>query len=1024
MHILAELSPLDPVSGSRVTVRASTAQDRRINALNGVRWWPAIKPDVGPLRIALFDGNFTTDIEPGSIRLTLMTDHLAKADANARRYVWAGASVTIYADATGAAWPWTTRLVGKVDSFQAEGNEVQLQIAVDQEPFQRNVLTATYAGTTGIEGDADLKNKPKPMALGRLRNIEPFLIDAANSVFQFHAYGPVQAVNALYERGSPFAASVGDYATYTALVAASIPAGRYGTCLAQGLVRLGAPPNGVITVDVDGDKPSTWLSKTGEIISRVATNAGVSAGQIDSASLTALDAAISTVTGGGGVIGVYVTEQETVLSFVRRLARPCNATAGVSLLGKLFATRVAIGAAQLTLDAQCRQQPGVYEASELPVSPPYTRIEMAANRSWRVHNYDEIAFYAELLDRGTYSGATTYREGNIVYQPTDGRTYLYTATTPTAGNAPPNVTYWALYQAGDPGIAGNANRVRFSQFEGGTVGWALNWNPNGISSGALSIGTSSGISFVRLDGTATAASQRYALGIPAAYRFAVTPGERLSVQLKLKAAGAVGSTGAFLVFVNAAGAAVGSTITVGTATGVTPYSGSEWFDARTFADVPAGAVAAYIEIHNISSGAGAMQAYLAQPMVTQAGADQVLHPSFSPGPNAADGADVTEVNAALGTNLAVNSELLNNAEGWVPGWDGDIGGTINRGLNLYDGTTYYYKQTNVLWAARVGTPVANKLFQAFKNQATEGNVESFARYCTPVMPGERYYFSWLVSAHRGTANAVIGWYDASGNYLSENSAPSITNNYGAVNGDPAQFFRSGAFVTVPANARYARIWAMMRADGSADPFIFATQPFIAKVSASQAAIPPYTPGPADRSATNGAPTGTSVGGTAAATVAAGANAANNGVNSDGTIKGDKVVTDSIAARAATDAATATAGAGTMTTGGTVDGVSVTYNVVAGKVRVDICTDAYRSAGSGHIAYVQIIRTKAGVDTLLGRNFPVLGFTGDFNPTVYWVIDTPGAGSVTYKVRYTRDSGSGTLAYNNQAIAVTEFKDQS
>jgi hypothetical protein len=100
---------------------------------------------------------------------------------------------------------------------------------------------------------------------------------------------------------------------------------------------------------------------------------------------------------------------------------------------------------------------------------------------------------------------------------------------------------------------------------------------------------------------------------------------------------------------------------------------------------------------------------------------------------------------------------------------------------------------------------------------------------------------------------------------------------------------------------------------------------------------------------------------------------------------------------------------------------VTYTATGGPVRVDIGLDAWKSAGSTHTAQVQLIRTKGGVDTQIGRNLDVFGFSGDFSPITYWGLDSPGSGAVTYKVRFTRDSGTGTLAWANQAISVQEFK---
>lgn len=446
MHILAELAPLNPAGGTRVTLRACNAQDRRITALNDQRWWPAISSSP-TFAIQLFDGDFTSAVVPGSASFVLQMDPLAKQDPAARGYLWQGADVTFYSGNAGDAWPWTTRFVGVITRYEAQGDTLRVTAEVKTSTFEKDVLSSTYAGTTGIEGGADLKGKPKPWLLGRCFNVEPILINSVDSVFQVSAYGPIEAVNALYERGASFGASIGDYANYAALVAATIPAGRWATCLASGLIRLGAPPYGVITADVDGDKfGGTWRRRTGEIITRIATGAGISSGDLDATSLTALDTALSTLPNVGR-IGIYLTEQITVLELARDLALPCNAQAGVSWTGKLFVVRVSTSSPTFTLDAQGRQLPAVSRSIESDVSPPYKRIVMGAARSWRVHSFDEIAFDAELVERGQYDAATVYRNGNIVSLASGAR-YLYINDTPSSGNMPPNPTYWAAYGTG------------------------------------------------------------------------------------------------------------------------------------------------------------------------------------------------------------------------------------------------------------------------------------------------------------------------------------------------------------------------------------------------------------------------------------------------------------------------------------------------------------------------------------------------------------------------------------------------
>lgn len=451
MPVLIEATPYDTVAATRKTVRASSIQDRRVTGLNSLLWWPAVIAEP-TFTIRLFDGDFSSDIEPGEASLSLAIDKIEKVEANVRRYNWAGSKLTIYGGNAGDAWPWTTEFKGVVDRWEAEGNRVKLTARVDVEPFQADVLTLKYAGTGGAEGGANLKNKPKPMLFGRAKSVEPVLIDSVNNVFQFHGYGPIEAVNTLYERAADFGAKVGDYASYAALVAATIPAGRWATCLAEGLIRLGAPPYGVITGDVDGDKPSgTWIRKTGAIISRIASNAGISSGLIDAASLTALDVAVPYN------INLYVTEQTTVLDLARQLARPCNAQAGVSWTGKLFVVRIAIGSPALTLDAQGRRSPQVISSVEQDVSAPYWRIEVGAERCWRVHSFEEIATYVELIDRGDYSATAWYREGNLVKS--QNMRWRYINATPGVGNAPPTLptTSNSHWEAVDPKLAGIAD---------------------------------------------------------------------------------------------------------------------------------------------------------------------------------------------------------------------------------------------------------------------------------------------------------------------------------------------------------------------------------------------------------------------------------------------------------------------------------------------------------------------------------------------------------------------------------------
>lgn len=427
MTTLAILNPIDPGTGNRVQLRVCSSQDPAATGADNAVWWPAIA-SAPVLSLSLFDGDFTAAVEPGAATMALRIDVLRSSGLFPRveRYDWAGSQVELFRLVDGALVDLATM---RVERFAMEDFALALNLAVDPEPFEADVLFGEYAGTTGLEGGADLKGTPKPWVFGRAVNVEPVFIDEIDNVFQVHGYGAVSAISAIYERGATFGNSQGNFADYAALVAADLGPGQWGTCLAQGLFRLGAPPAGVITCDVDGDTTVGFLRRTGAIIKEVARRLGLSA-SVNAASFDALDTAVARN------VNIVINQQTSLLDLARRMTAPCNSVCGIDLDGRLIVSRVAFGTEQYTLDAQGRQMPPVLGMARQNTSPPYRRIVMGAARSWRVHTLDEIAFYSTLTDRGGYDTGTVYREGDIVSS-ADGTRWLYINVTATSGNAPP-----------------------------------------------------------------------------------------------------------------------------------------------------------------------------------------------------------------------------------------------------------------------------------------------------------------------------------------------------------------------------------------------------------------------------------------------------------------------------------------------------------------------------------------------------------------------------------------------------------
>lgn len=184
---------------------------------------------------------------------------------------------------------------------------------------------------------------------------------------------------------------------------------------------------------------------------------------------------------------------------------------------------------------------------------------------------------------------------------------------------------------------GNANRVPFSRFEGGR-GWGIFASSFASNSGLAPL-VFQGRTFINVDATASAAGQALFLGN--APTFPVIPGERLSVSSRLDAfalSGQPPSNWSFYIEYRQGTTILNNTI-IASGSGNAPSAIGTRHEG--FSTVPPGADNAYLVLGVGSSGTGVLRIALLEPMVTSAAASQTVHPPFSPGPNADDGADIT-----------------------------------------------------------------------------------------------------------------------------------------------------------------------------------------------------------------------------------------------------------------------------------------------------------------------------------------------------------------------------------------------
>ena len=167
------------------------------------------------------------------------------------------------------------------------------RLAILDKPLQ----PLTYAGTTTdgskteAEGGEDLKGAPRVLLFGAPLNV-PAL--ALNRFWQIYGVGHrLSAVLRVRDKGAIVDAAGADYPTLAALKAATIPDGKWASCLALGLIRFGgnAVRSGQVTVDaLEGG--GSAMRTAGQVVRRILTGqAGLVEG-VDflAADIAALDA--------------------------------------------------------------------------------------------------------------------------------------------------------------------------------------------------------------------------------------------------------------------------------------------------------------------------------------------------------------------------------------------------------------------------------------------------------------------------------------------------------------------------------------------------------------------------------------------------------------------------------------------------------------------------------------------------------------------------------------------------------------
>lgn len=231
--------------------------------------------------------------------------------------------------------------------------------------------------TDDVGGDVNIKSKAKPMVFGEVKNIRPVLINEGGLIYEVHGYGPIHAIDAVYDKGVLLTLTTD-----------------YTVDLTNGRFTLTASPAGEVTCDVRGHKEGgTYLETTCSIVDRMIREfTTLQTADINASSLIALSA-LTPATVGIYVNPADVVEQsqerlDTVKATIDALMTGISGYHGFGRDGKFAVGR--LEAPAVSADAEFTSI-DILKIERLPSDIPPYRIRCKYARNWTVQNEGSLA---------------------------------------------------------------------------------------------------------------------------------------------------------------------------------------------------------------------------------------------------------------------------------------------------------------------------------------------------------------------------------------------------------------------------------------------------------------------------------------------------------------------------------------------------------------------------------------------------------------------------------------------------------
>lgn len=338
----------------------------------------------------------------------ILTNADGEYDFLIQRFAIDGRDITVKVGREGDAYDdFYTIFSGTASDWSVEEDVVEIDIVDNAYKLSVPVQDNTYGGTGGSDGTSDLVGKRKPLSYGYVYNISPPLVVPSLLIYQVHD-GAIEAVSAVYDRGVTLSAGT-NYATYALLAAASVSAGTYATCRAEGFIRLGTAPSGTVTADIQGDNTTAFSVTTADIVRKVLTRS-----VLDDPDDLYLPSFVAANVANSSEVGYYVGQDDTttVADVIAHLMRGVGGWGGFRRSGKfevgIFLTPTgAIPAAHFD-----RIDISEMRRDRLPnaLSPPPYRFRVG----WQ-HNYTvqtDLAGSVSATRKGFLAEAARYAEAS------------------------------------------------------------------------------------------------------------------------------------------------------------------------------------------------------------------------------------------------------------------------------------------------------------------------------------------------------------------------------------------------------------------------------------------------------------------------------------------------------------------------------------------------------------------------------------------------------------------------------------